>query len=1410
MKHRLARRVRLLAAVAAVGAGTLVCAASAAASAPRFEPAQQEVHSTRVWVLTGLFTGELHTEFQIAYAESPSGPWIVTESSSNAARLAPLPLTLSQETDETAAPGIPRGDRLLRHLKPGTQYYGRFVAKNEAGEATELVPFKTLPVEKPEIRRVALPEQFSLTTFRAAAEDAHSISLAAQVEANGAATTYQLEYAPFELGPWTVCGSGSISLAQEFADPRAECTGLMPETTYFVRVKASNEKGVIEQAKYEYSDREFSTVTTPTAKPQMFEPEASNVTATSADVKGQVLPHGSETHWRLEYETSLGKLERGEGLKGPEGAVSQAQAEALPFGSSVRAAGKLTGLAPASVYYVRIFAENKCATGCGSATGPIAHFETSGPPVASTFATHALHGESLRLIGAVNPDSVPTTDEQTIAVEGAPTGGTFALTFNGQSTGGTATGTLTSGSSTVSGIPLSPVKGTGTVLVRHGGALGEVIDVAATVGRFHRGEVISGPDIPPNDEITEVTGTTLELSQDATGFVSGAQLTSTAPSPFSVGEVVTGAGIPAGTTVTGVRYAEDFTATLTLSASATASGSVALSGGLPFNASANVVGEALEALPSEPHVTLRGSAGGPYAAVFTGPDAERAQPQIEGDGAGLTPSGAVAVAVTQAGGEAYDAHYHFDYERVQEGVAPFTQATATASLDAGSGGTPKVVGVDVPGLQPGASYRYRLVATSTSPGNPVVAGGEQTVRVPTPAPAAPVSCANQALRTGASANLPDCRAYEQLTPADKEGTQEPFDYSTYIKGGALAGESGEQLVLEAEAVNWGHGATAGHGPYFFSRSPGGWLMTAAGIEPEAGVREFSPQVFDPNVTRFGFSSGFRTAPKVLSEDLEFRVGSPGGPYTTVASVPRKQVAGKGEGWVAASADFSRLILQVEDRNLVEPATTTVTGADLYEYSGGELRQVNVGVGTCGARIARGAEPAGVTSSAHSVSADGSRVFFEAVPGSSCANPLHLYMRVGGAQTVDLGAGRFLAANQAGSQVLLERVTGEAHELFLYETENATSAHLLTLTQPFDSSINIHVSTDLSAIYFSTPEALTTEAPAMPFGSLDVYRYDVPGRALRFLFEVKPPNKEDSQFGGGIQAVSPDGRYAYLELEELAGVPGGAKALRRDGAQGPWLSTQVYRYDSAENVVECVSCASTFDPEPRLKAFLETADHAVPANGGLPTETPVSADGNYAFFTTPAALVREDVDGDIPPPSFGEAASVEGQFKSIATSASSDVYEWRRDGVSGCVQLQGCLALITNGRGGHFNLLLGTADDGRDVFIYTYSQLVPQDRDAAGDIYDVRIGGGFPPPPPAPVECEADFCSTPAGAPNDATPSSFTFSGAGNLLQPAPPVPVVQPSHPKPKHKHKKAKRRHRGRKATRRPAATRRSGRSGR
>src|SRR6202035_5873949 len=117
--------------------------------------------------------------------------------------------------------------------------------------------------------------------------------------------------------------------------------------------------------------------------------------------------------------------------------------------------------------------------------------------------------------------------------------------------------------------------------------------------------------------------------------------------------------------------------------------------------------------------------------------------------------------------------------------------------------------------------------------------------------------------------------------------------------------------------------------------------------------------------------------------------------------------------------------------------------------------------------------------------------------------------------------------------------------------------------------------------------------------------------------------------------------------------------------------------------------------------------------------------------------------------------------------------WRRVGVDGCVRLEGCVNLISSGTDGFLVGLLGSAEEGRDVFFTSHSQLVSGDNDSAGDIYDARIGGGFP-AVARPPECEGDACSTPVSPPNDPTPSSFTFNGQGNAPPVAKPKPKAKP------------------------------------
>lgn len=1180
-------------------------------------------------------------QVKLEYATSKGGPWTLGES-----------VTEKEQGEEKDLQFVE-----IHHLAPEKHYYARVLAISSSGTTEQVTEFTTTSIGSPVffvphnsaafvISRFACAEMGFFAGQSGEVFCAHnnpsptSFDVTTQLYANGAAdTTYHFEYATSESGPWTVVpgSGGSLTAAEEAKLVEVHLEGLTPETPYYLRGVAENEIALPTSTLASFKTASAHP------RPELVAANIGNITATSAHVRGGVNPSGFETHWRLEYSTTSAS---GPWTAGPEGTIPQAKAAYLEESDGIEA--DLTGLSANTTYYARLFAESAVA----EETSEVAVFRTAGPPLVETFAVHAIHGESFRALGTIDPQSTPTDELQSVTVEGAATGGTFTLSFEGHTT---------------------------------------------------------------------------------------------AP--------------------------------------------------IPYNANPKEVQEALRSLPTgaggASSVEAYGLPGGPYTIQFGGARAGADQPQLTSDASGLTPSGTVTVATIQNGGEGYDTHYDLQYvSQKQFEEHEWAQAADTPEVDLGLGESEldvvvtEFVGADLPAdLQAGETYRYRLTATSTAPGNPVVRGAERTLAVPAVAgPEEP--CSNEALRVGPSASLPDCRGYEQLTPVDKEGANEFLrpDGGALSNPGVDVGEDGDHAMLAEQFTHWGSVSATGQSPYFFSRGhAGGWQMTAATLQPEAGVAQYKPELLSSDLTSFAFSDAWNTGQNA-SPNVEFKTGPPGGPYITVASVPRSQV---GEidrsGWVAASGDFSKLVLQLADHKLLGRSTGTTSGSDLYEYSGGQLRQANVSgvapgatIGTCGARIvfglAESKDKKGTASTPHAVSADGSRVFFESVPtGHGCSEPKHLYMRVNGVETVDIGEYTFLAADREGSEVLLASPSGE---VVLYDTETAAGRVLFSLQSA--ELEELQISEDFSTIYFSSGRHLTPEAP--PSTSRQgayLYRYDIPTGALRFAVAGFALGGEEEP------QISPDGRYVYAD-GTLPGLPAGG-IFDKDPAHNIYYggrTSQVLLYDSAQNVVECVSCASPFDAEPNWDSNI--ANDIISAyphtSSGVPGRTMLSANGDFAFFSTVAALVPRDVDGEVTP------------LKISHQSSSTDVYEWRRYGVDGCSHVQGCVALISNGRDGYLNVLLGTADDGRDVFFATRSELGPNDNDNAEDIYDARIGGGEPPIPPRPVECEGDACATPFAPLSDLTPSSFTFQGAGNVLGVTPPGNGSRKGEPKkPKQTKKKVK-----------------------
>jgi hypothetical protein len=98
--------------------------------------------------------------------------------------------------------------------------------------------------------------------------------------------------------------------------------------------------------------------------------------------------------------------------------------------------------------------------------------------------------------------------------------------------------------------------------------------------------------------------------------------------------------------------------------------------------------------------------------------------------------------------------------------------------------------------------------------------------------------------------------------------------------------------------------------------------------------------------------------------------------------------------------------------------------------------------------------------------------------------------------------------------------------------------------------------------------------------------------------------------------------------------------------------------------------------------------------------------------------------------------------------------------------------------------------GRDVFFVTSQGLSPQDSDGQADIYDARLGPGFPALPSPRKPCEGDACQGPLTNPAPVlVPGSASQAPGENLAPPAKAAPKkgkVDPGKKRRKRGHRRA------------------------
>jgi hypothetical protein len=784
-------------------------------------------------------------------------------------------------------------------------------------------------------------------------------------------------------------------------------------------------------------------------------------------------------------------------------------------------------------------------------------------------------------------------------------------------------------------------------------------------------------------------------------------------------------------------------------------------------------------------------------------------------------------AVVSPGG--LSAAYRFEYGT----TTAYGRVVPLPEGNTGAGFTPRTVWASASGLQPGMTYHYRVVVTGQVGGK--IEGEDRTFTTETATQAA---CPNEQFRTGFSAALPDCRAYELVTPPNdqsaepdrNEGGLGPGELDLRkILGGNFAAADGNRLSFKARDVR--PGSPSAGVSYVATRGPGGWS---------------EENMFPPTN-----SYGFKCPEEVLgeanySEDLsraiisvpaggecgvepELVEGEPRGSKNLfvrdnatgtyrLIDAPEQGVA----GFVPAiptllgeSSDLSRIVF-AEVAKLTKDAPAGA--ADVYEWSAGHVHLATV--------LPGGAPVAG---SFVGISRDGSRVFFNAA-GS-------LFVRVDGVETVQLdasqaggtgGGASFPSASHDGSVVLFtddasaaltaDTVPGSGTNLYRYDAGALAGQRLTDLTPVAhaEAPALAGVSKDGSNAFFTDEDSAALTPDTVPGSGINLYRYDAGAASGQRLTDLTPAAHAKVKV---VLGVSADGSSVYFKAE---GVLSSAPNQHGETAQAGQPNLYVSRGGASTFIAAFGGAEGASAGRFRLSAnggFLafESIGKLTPYDNVNPS-TGRAAVELYLYDAAANSLACASCNPSGEPPSAGGAGSGgqgKGAFEqegaphylsengklffdspegllSTDTNGSSgcsggtgypacdDVYEFEPSGVGSCSEPAGCVSLISTGTGRSETFFIDASSSGNDVFIREFQKLVPGDaQDGAPSLYDVRVNGGFSEPPAPPPCTTADACRA-APAPQSGifgAPASQAFSGAGNLMSALPAV-----STPKPKAK----------------------------
>lgn len=622
----------------------------------------------------------------------------------------------------------------------------------------------------------------------------------------------------------------------------------------------------------------------------------------------------------------------------------------------------------------------------------------------------------------------------------------------------------------------------------------------------------------------------------------------------------------------------------------------------------------------------------------------------------------------------------------------------------------------------------------------------------TVAPAAEAAgCPNEPLRGGLSGLLPECRAYEMVSPPEKANTDVENRGNFAFRG--IAGFDGDYSFASLNGLPGSENGGLGTGNVAL-RGAAGWATTPVGAPElnQTSLMTAPPLLLSRDLNQVVVPS---KVPGVLpsaqeGESLYLRTISPPS-LRLMTPIPQNRpgesvVSYETRNLIGASYDFSRIFFYSEGALTPDsPELALLHLKNLYEYDGSKLTNIGILPGETEPN-SRGVSPVG-TPWRQQVSADGSRIVFvyENQPYlRDHGTPVKLSEPAPGVESPGSGVSAYLGGSTDLSHLFFysamnltpDAFTGEsssgvknlAPNLYRYDVDAGRLTDL-TIDRTGELGANVKnaiIAPDGEAAFFV---ALGVMAPGATLGAPNLYRWSATD-GIDFIAELAAGDSFPNLLWEPEQATDKAGdAVAFVS----AAAPTG---------QSPVGVKEIYHWSTSEGL-DCVSCMPA--------AF---AGGASPSGALMPRPNfvggagfnPMTADGGKVFFSTADRLVTRDTNGKL------------------------DAYEW----------VNGEVRLISPGSGDYSSEFLDAAPSGKDVYIVTRDRLVAADRDENTDVYDAREGGGFADSTLS-VACEAEACLPPV----EAAPPTAQVGSRSLDASPSPKPAAQKPKQQQKKKHHKK-------------------------